>query len=164
MLGRWLAEPLVARWWNHDPRPEALERDFGPCIDGDDPGEVCVAMFDGTPFGLIQRYWLEDNPEWAEELSTVHPVPASALGIDYLIGEAGFRGRGFGAVMIARFVEQAWERYPDASEVVVPVVAANEASWRALEGAGFRRVATGELKPDNPVDSRQHYVYVCRRR
>ncbi|MGZ6617794.1 MAG: GNAT family N-acetyltransferase, partial [Solirubrobacteraceae bacterium] len=53
----------------------------------------------------------------------------------------------------------AWHRYPDADDVVVPVVAGNRASWRALERAGFRRVATGELTPDNPVDPRDHVVY-----
>ena len=36
LLAAWLAEPLVARWWNHETSPEALERDFGPTIDGND--------------------------------------------------------------------------------------------------------------------------------
>jgi aminoglycoside 6'-N-acetyltransferase len=30
MLARWLAEPQVARWWNHDCSLEGVERDFGP--------------------------------------------------------------------------------------------------------------------------------------
>ena len=30
---------------------------------------------------------------------------------------------------------------------------------RAVERAGFRRVAAGELTPDNPIDNRDHYVY-----
>jgi aminoglycoside 6'-N-acetyltransferase len=38
------------------------------------------------------------------------------------------------------------------------VVAANTASWRALEKAGFRRVASGDLPPDNPVDDPLHHV------
>ncbi len=94
MLARWLVEPLVARWWNHDPRPEALARDFGPSIDGEDPAEVCVALVDGVPFGLIQRYRIDDNPEYAAELAMVWPVPAGALSIDYLIGEPAVRGHG----------------------------------------------------------------------
>ena len=43
--------------------------------------------------------------------------------------------------------------------MIVPVHAGNRASWRALERAGFTRVAAGELRPDNPRDSRDHYVY-----
>ena len=159
VLGAWLAEPLVARWWHHDHRPEAVERDFGPSVDGVDPTEIFIASANDTAFGLIQRYRMDDNPEWREELSTVWPVPPGALGIDYLIGEPAFRGRGLGALMIATAVAQAWHRYPDADDVVVPVVAGNRASWRALERAGFRRVATGELTPDNPVDPPDHVVY-----
>ena len=163
LLGVWLAEPLVARWWNHDHRPQAIERDFGPCVDGADPTEIFVASADGLAFGLIQCYRIDDNPEWRQELSTVWPVPPGALSIDYLIGEAAFRGRGLGALMIATAVTQAWDSYPDAADVVVPVAAGNRASWLALERAGFRRVASGELTPDNPVDPRDHVVYrLCR--
>jgi aminoglycoside 6'-N-acetyltransferase len=61
--------------------------------------------------------------------------------------------------MIARFVQASWPMFPGASAVVVPVSVGNEASWRALERAGFRRIACGQLEPDNPVDSRDHYVY-----
>jgi aminoglycoside 6'-N-acetyltransferase len=32
-----------------------------------------------------------------------------------------------------------------------------------LERAGFERVAEGELEPDNPIDSRDHYIYRRRR-
>ncbi len=61
--------------------------------------------------------------------------------------------------MIAEFVAASWAEYPGAAAVVVPVSTGNRASWRALEHAGFRRIATGDLEPDNPLDPRDHYVY-----
>lgn len=160
-LGLWLREPLVARWWHHDHRPAAIERDFGRSIDGEDPTEICIASLDGTPFGLIQRYRIADNPDYAEDLAAVWEVPAGALSIDYLIGEPAFRRRGLGRELIARFVLLAWDRYPDANDVVVPVAVGNRPSRRALESAGFERVAAGELTPDNPADPRDHVVYRC---
>jgi len=163
MLARWLAEPLVARWWNHEWTEAAMERDFGPSIDGSDPTEICIATGEGTPFGLIQRYRIDDNPEYADELAGVCQIGARALSIDYLIGEPSFRGRGLGTQMIRTFVEASWSRYPDAHEVIVPVSVANRSSWMALERAGFQRVATGELTPDNPIDSREHVIYRYRR-
>lgn len=159
LLAAWLAEPLVARWWNHEHSPEALERDFGPSIDGSDPAEYFLATAHAGPFGLIQRYPIAAYPEYVHELAPVHPVGAGSLSIDYLIGEPAMRGRGLGAAMIAAFVALVWSRYPEAEEVVVPVSAGNDASWRALERAGFTRVATGELEPDNPIDSRDHVIY-----
>lgn len=162
-LAGWLAEPLVARWWCHETTPEALERDFGPSLDGADATRLFLALEDGEPFGLIQRYPIDAYPEYRDELARVCTVPADALSIDYLIGEPAARGRGLGAAMVAAFVEQAWATHPRARDVLVPVAAGNTASWRTLERAGFTRVAAGELEPDNPRDPRDHVVYRLRR-
>jgi aminoglycoside 6'-N-acetyltransferase len=163
LLARWLAEPLVARWWNHETSPEAIERDFGACVDGREATEVVLATVADRPFGLIQRYPIQAYPEYLEELTAVCAVPPHALSIDYLIGEPGARGRGLGAEMIAAFVSDSWARYPDARDVIVPVSALNRASWRTLEHAGFERIAEGELEPDNPADPRDHVIYRLRR-
>ena len=157
LLSKWLSEPTVARWWDHETSPEALERDFGPEIDGAEPSEVFLAWTDGRPFGLIQRYKIADYPEYVEELSAICPQPPGAVSIDYLIGEPDCRG--LGAAMIAAFVTDSWAAYPDAGAVVVAMHQANAASWRAVARAGFRRVAEGELNPDNPIDNRDHYLY-----
>lgn len=158
-LAKWLNEPTVARWWDHQTSPEALEGDFGAGIDGTEPTQVFLAWAGARPFGLIQRYPIAAYPEYVAELSAVCPVPHSALSIDYLIGEPDCRGRGLGAAMIAAFVAESWAAYPDAVAVVVAMHQDNAASWRAVARAGFRRIAAGELTPDNPIDSRDHYLY-----
>jgi aminoglycoside 6'-N-acetyltransferase len=163
LLARWLAEPLVARWWAHQTTPEAVEADFGPCIDGTDPAEVLLALAGGRPFGLVQRYRIADFPEYVAELSAVVDVPPRALSIDYLIGEPDVRGGGAGTAMLRALVADCWTAYPDADAVLVPVAAGNVASWRALEKAGFTRVAEGPLTPDNPVDPPDHVLSLLRR-
>ena len=159
LVSRWLAEPLVARWWNHESTAAAIERDFGASVDGHDAAEVFVAVLEERPFGLIQRYPIDAYADYVEELSAVCAVPAGALSVDYLIGEPDMRGRGLGATLIATFVDQSWPLHPRADDVIVPVAAGNRASWRALERAGFRRIAEGDLKPDNPRDPPLHFVY-----
>jgi aminoglycoside 6'-N-acetyltransferase len=161
LLTRWLAEPLVAYWWNHETTLEALERDFGPAIDGAEPTEMFLALMGGGPFGLIQRYRIDAYPEYVQELAPVLPLPEGALSIDYLIGEPHLRGMRFGTSMIRRFLALTWQAHPAAPSVIVPVNVNNVASWRALEGAGLRRVALGRLKPDNPAETWDHYVYLC---
>ncbi|MFI7238613.1 GNAT family N-acetyltransferase [Streptomyces cyaneofuscatus] len=159
LLISWLERPHVARWWNHETSIEAVRRDFGPAVRGEEPSEELVAHLDGAPMGLLQRCRLADYPEYLVEVATLVEVPSGAMTIDYLIGEPQLVGRGLGPQMIRSAVQAIWDEHPDTPCVLVPVSAANQASWRALEKAGMRRVAEGELEPDNPVDGRAHYLY-----
>ena len=97
LIGRWLAEPHVARWWNHEFTPEAVERDFGPSVDGAEPSEDHLVLLDGFPIGLVQYSRYEDYPEYLTELAPHLDVPAHAVSIDYLIGDPQQIGRGLGS-------------------------------------------------------------------
>lgn len=159
LLAEWLREPEVARWWNHEHSTEAVQRDFGASVRGEEPGEDLVVSLDGRPIGLLQRSVIADYPDDLAEFAAIVDVPDGAVELDYLIGDASLRGRGLGSRLIAEAVESTWAAYPAAPAVLVAVVAANAASWRALEKAGFRRVAEGPMELDNPIDDPLHYVY-----
>ena len=138
LLGRWLAEPHVARWWNHDSSPDAIERDFGAAVDGLEPAQDHLVVHDGVPIGLMQFCMFHDYPEYVVEIAAVHPVDEGAASIDYLIGEPTYIGQGLGAAMIEQFVAHVWAHEPAATNIVVPVSSANVASWRALLQAIWR--------------------------
>ena len=74
MVRRWLAQPHVALWWNHETSAEAVLRDFGPAVRGEEPSEVFLALLDGLPIGLVQRYRLAGYPA-----STATNCPASSM-------------------------------------------------------------------------------------
>lgn len=164
LLARWLADPEVHRWWHHEFTTDALERDFGPAIDGTDPTDMHLVLITerddqpAVPVGLIQFHYFADNPEYEEELNAVMEVPPGAGSIDYLIGDPGHRGRGVGSAMIRTYAGRIWETKPTIDVLIVPVVAANVASWKALARAGFTRFAEGNLEPDNPIDDPLHVI------
>ncbi|MGA7759719.1 MAG: GNAT family N-acetyltransferase [Ilumatobacteraceae bacterium] len=158
ILSQWLAEPHVAEWWNHEHDRDALEADFGPTIDGEEPAEDWIAVLDGAPIGVVQYCHFVDYPEYVEEMEPVYPVGEGAGSIDYLVGDPGQVGRGVGSRMIADFVDFVWSHDPWTTHLVVPVNSANERSWRALLRAGFTLVARGELDPDNPAHDRPHEI------
>jgi aminoglycoside 6'-N-acetyltransferase len=158
LLRHWLSQPHVQRWWADDPSPEALEADYGGCIDGTEPAQVFIALRDGAPFGLAQRLRLAAYPQYVADLQPLLPVPDFAGSIDYLVGEEREIGRGLGTHMLRAFVDQLWRDDADCTALLVPVHAENVASWRALEKIGFVRAARGDLEPDNPADTRDHYV------
>lgn len=159
LLQRWLRQPHVARWWNHETSDEAVARDFGASARGEEPSQDWLALFGGRPIGLVQRCLLADYPDYLAELATISDVPEHTATIDYLIGEPDHLGLGVGPRMIRSMIERTWTDYPETRSILVPVAAANRRSWRALEKAGLRRVAEGELTPDNPIDDRRHYLY-----
>ncbi len=159
LLARWLRDPQVARWWNHEHTDEAVERDFGASVRGEEPGEDLVVSLDGHLVGLVQRSVISDYPQDLAEFSALVEVPDGAVELDYLIGDAAQRGRGVGSRIIAMAVDRTWRDHPTTPAVMVAVVAANIASWRALEKAGLRRIGEGPMEPENPVDDPLHYVY-----
>ncbi len=158
LIAGWLAEPHVARWWNHEFTAEAVERDFGAPADGEEPSEDHIALLEGRPIGLIQYSHYSDYPEYKDELAALLSVPDHAVSIDYLIGDPAIIGTGVGSAMLCEFVARIWQVDPEVECIVVPVNAANEPSWRVLLSIGFDVVATGELKPDNPIDDPLHKV------
>ena len=163
LLARWLAEPHVARWWNHEYTAEAVERDFGASVDGDEPSEDHLVLLNEEPIGLIQYCRYADYPEYLDELRPLLDMPEEAVSIDYLIGEPTLTGRGIGTAMLVAFVNHVWQVNPTTTCIIVPVCAANEASRRALQSAGFRIIARGNLTPDNPIDDPLHVILRCDR-
>lgn len=158
-LARWLAEPLVARWWSTN-QPDRVDEDFGRHLD-DDHTEYLVVRADGRDVGMLQRYEIAAVPSDVQELIAAGvDVPPGAWSIDYLIGEPEVRGRGVAQVMVAGAVAGIWTRHPAATCVIVPVNIANQRSWGTLLRAGFWRLADVELEPHNPGDSHVHVV--CR--
>lgn len=159
LLQRWLAAPHVREWWRGAaPTAELVEREYGPIVDGVDPTRCYLIHVDDGPVGMIQCYRHADEPEW----DALVGIPAAA-GIDYLIGDSDRCGRGVGSAVIAEFATLVFDLYADVEVIVAVPQAANRASCRALERAGFELVEERDLGSDDPSDAGISAVYVLRR-
>ena len=56
----------------------SVQAAYGPAIDGDDPTEVLIAELDGRAIGMLQRYLLSDNPDYAQALAPAGGPGAAA--------------------------------------------------------------------------------------
>jgi aminoglycoside 6'-N-acetyltransferase len=155
----WLDEPHVRRWWP-DPVGAQATREYAACLDGDDPTDVFVVEHDGRPVGMIQRYRLDDHPQWAKTMPADLDIGVAA-GIDYVVGVPEATGRGIGSDAIRQATALSFEWWPDVTSVIVSVPQANRPSWRALERAGYDRVWQGRLDSDDRSDAAPAYIYRC---
>jgi aminoglycoside 6'-N-acetyltransferase len=137
MLHRWLNEPGVVQWWEGDDVSwDAVVAEYGSSQT--DPVEFWIASIDGREVGWIQCYAAADEPEESDPWWALG-VDRTAAGIDYLVGEPFDRGTGVGSELIRAFVADiVFGLHPEWTQACAAPYAANVASWRALEKAGFR--------------------------
>jgi aminoglycoside 6'-N-acetyltransferase len=159
-VARWMTQPHVARWWHDRGDLAAVQEHYLPAIDGLEPTEVFIIEVDGRSVGLIQRYLIDDYPQWAAAVRATGTVDsATAAGIDYLVGEPAMTRQGVGSAAIVGFTADTFVRYGQVDAVVAAPQQANPGSWRALERAGFIRLWAGMLESDDPSDAGPAYLY-----
>ncbi|WP_407345658.1 GNAT family N-acetyltransferase [Pengzhenrongella phosphoraccumulans] len=142
LLAEWLQEPQVARWWNHESSAEAVERDFGPSVRGEEAGEDLVVSIGGRPIGLVQRSFIADYPSDLAEFSALVDVPDGAVELDYLIADRTLRGRGLGSRMIAAAIEKPGptiRAFPWCWSLSLPQTPHRNARWRRRACSGSRK-------------------------
>ena len=163
LLADWLREEHLQRWWKDPTAPDNVEAHYVPRIRGDDPTEMFVIVWKGRDVGMIQRYRIDDEPEWQQSLAPSGLTFGIAAGIDYAIGVPELVGKGIGTAVIDAFSAGVFDRYPDVDSIVVTPQAANRASCRVLEKAGYELAWTGILDSDDPSDAGPAALYILHR-
>lgn len=105
-----------------------------------------IATWQGHPIRLCQYYRCEDSD--GEDFGSL-PL-AGSYGIDYLIGEKEYLGKGFGKEIIGLLLSRIFA-LPDAQRVTADTDPDNRASQSALLSCGFE-----------PADA-EHSRYVLRK-
>lgn len=163
LIAAWLREEHVQEWWKDPSAPEGVEAKYLPRINGVDPTEMLIIVWEGRDVGMIQRYRMCDHPGWKRSLAPSGLTFSAAAGIDYMIGVRNLIGRGIGSAVVATFSADVFARHPDVGEIVVTPQAANRASCRVLEKAGYRLAWTGMLDSNDPSDAGPAALYVLDR-
>lgn len=135
LVERWLNEKHVKRWYEiphlgvtiDDWMTEIKERN----------GQYkwlthLIVMWQGHPIGLCQYYKCVDSSD--EDFGTLSLT--DSYGIDYLIGEEAYIGKGLGKRMITVLVDKIFS-FQDAQIVTADIDKDNKASEKALLSCGF---------------------------
>lgn len=137
LLWEWLQRPHVARWYRDHGTYEQVVAHYLPAIEGTDPTDHYMVVLDGAPVGMLQTYVVADYPDYA---TLVGVSDRATAGVDILVGEEELTGQGLGTEILRRFVDEIVFARPETTAAVADPDAANLASVRAFEKAGFRGV------------------------
>jgi RimJ/RimL family protein N-acetyltransferase len=146
LLQRWLNEPHVQAWYRRGPAslPYVIDK-YGARIDGRLPTFCYLILYDGQPIGHIQTYRIADYPDYHRHLG----CGDNAAGLDLLIGDRAFVGRGLGSLVILRFLNDVIFATLPVDSCVTSPHPGNIASVRAFEKAGFCHLKTIVNTDDN---------------
>ncbi len=153
-LHRWLNAPHVLRWWDGAIDRAEVQLKYEPRLQADSASKVFIIEIDEQAVGFIQCYKHCDYPDWNKAVAI-----DNCAGIDYLIGESHFTGKGIGTKAIQAICKSAFELYGDINTIVSVPQKDNLASWKALEKAGFSRIDERKLDSNCPSDSGVSYIY-----
>jgi aminoglycoside 6'-N-acetyltransferase len=153
LVGAWLAQPHVARWWTTDTTAGAELDRYRARVRGDEPRTRMLVVVEGAAaVGWCQWYRWEDYPREA----TAMAARPGEVGIDYAIGEPTGLGRGVGTATIAALVAEARRHVPRCGVLVDPD-ASNLASRAVLERNGFALVAVRAVATEPSTAPRAIY-------
>ncbi len=148
---RWRQSEHVRRWWASDgePTPDSVAARYGPRIQGLTPTRMWVVEVNGRSVGFVQDYRIGDYPDYA-----VHGPDPASVGVDYLIGDPAWVGRGLGVAMLWAWMLRARRRFPDVSSYFAAPDHRNRASLRVLAKVGFTEgLWFDEPQADGSVDT-----------
>lgn len=137
LLLKWLKEPHVAEFWQETEDVAEFREKFLNILPERGVSAFVISV-GSKPIGYIQYYearkvgggWWPD----AED---------GTFGIDQFIGDPTMINKGYGTVIIRKFVEQLFQNH-NAKEVITDPDPKNTRAIRVYEKVGFQRV--GEIK------------------
>lgn len=132
----WLGRPHVAKWYSPAPSSFAeMVAKYASRTEAANVVQSYIVSVDGADCAYIQTYPIREFPDYARALECAE----AAAGVDLFIADAWRMGRGLGAQLLRRFVDEIVFAANGAAECVAGPAEGNLASIRAFEKAGFAR-------------------------
>lgn len=148
LMQRWLNEPHVHQWYDKDKENtlEAVTARYDPKIQGEQPSDCYLVLYDKMPVGYTQTYKVNDWPEFGDYVD----YDDHTASVDLFIGESSFMGQGLGSLMLKKFLKEIVFVNPEITTCIIGPEPANIRGIKAYEKAGFEYKKTVQVgdEPD----------------
>ena len=132
----WVKKPHIAKWWKSKTYSEFAES-YNPKKLAENYVTPFFIYVDEKPIGYIQYYFVHkaDGGWWAKQID----LPKETVGMDFVIGETDYLGKGYGTIIIKKFIEKIFAE-TKASKIIIDPDPNNIAAIRCYEKVGFKKV------------------------
>jgi RimJ/RimL family protein N-acetyltransferase len=145
-MHRWHHAPHVARWWHEGTVTlDEVSEEYSAYIEGREPVEPYLILYEDRPIGYIQSYTVSDDEEY-ERLVGIE----NSAGVDLLIGEEGLLYKGLGPLVIRLFLEEVVFAEVGIGLCIIDPHPENTAAIKAYEKVGFEYFGSAETS-EGPV-------------
>ncbi|MGC2310037.1 MAG: GNAT family N-acetyltransferase [Candidatus Babeliaceae bacterium] len=132
LLFQWMHIPHVSKWWQSPTDWPTFQTKYRTQLDNPYRSSYMVYL-NQIPIGYIQYYQANKFPEW-------HNQAKDTYGIDILIGEMNYIGKGYGTLIIKQFIKMLCAN-PEIRKIIADPALDNKAAIACYEKAGFKKIA-----------------------
>lgn len=148
LMYKWLNEPHVHEWYDKDKDNSLTEvaKRYDPKIHGEEPTDCYIVLYEDQPVGYIQTYMVNNWPEFGEYVG----YDDHTASIDLFIGEISFLGKGFGSLLLKKFLKEIVFSNSKVTTCIIGPEPANKRGIHSYEKVGFKYVKTVQVggEPD----------------
>ena len=133
---KWVQRPHIAKWWKSDTYEKFVEH-YHPTKLAENHVFPFFIYADEKPIGYIQYYLADkaDDGWWVKCAGQ----PVGTVGMDIIIGELDYIGKGYGTIIVKKFVKKLFTETKTVKIIIDPDPK-NVAAIRCYEKAGFKKV------------------------
>ena len=137
ILFDWCQQPHISKWWQAPADYDKFLEKYHPDKMAENFVHPFIIYFDEQPIGYIQYYECDkaDDGWWTKQ----GVQPAGSLGMDVVIGESEYIGKGYGTTIVKKFVEKLFEE-TDTKKIIIDPDPENIAAIHCYEKVGFKKV------------------------
>jgi aminoglycoside 6'-N-acetyltransferase len=150
LMQTWLNQPYVHEWYDKDKENtlDEITKRYGPKIKREKLTDCYLVLYESKPVAYIQTYKVNDWQEFGDYLG----CDDYTASVDLFIGDATFTGKGFGSLMLKKFLKEVVFSNTDITTCLIGTEPKNIRAIKSYEKVGFKYVKTIQIPSDpNPT-------------
>jgi RimJ/RimL family protein N-acetyltransferase len=134
---KWVKQPHVSRWWKESCNYEEFLKKYHPSKFDANYTYPFIVYLNDKPISYVQYYLVEkaDDGWWVKHGGQ----SPGTLGVDILIGETEYLGKGYGTLILKKFVEKLFKKH-NVKKIIIDPNPENIASVRCYQKVGFKTI------------------------